>query len=137
VASDCDIVVTNGYPIENQPLKGVWPGNVSLKDGGILVLIAQSMEGNAHHYLGGRFGTDFGGNLWGPPSKPLAQKAKQLLCLSPCLSKVDLDFLGPAGSVLSCKTWADVVMHLLRIYPSVARVAIYPYAAIQMPARSA
>lgn len=82
VASGCDIVVTNAYPIENQPLKGIWPGNVSLREGGILILIAQSPEGIAHHYLAGRHGTAFGGNLWAPSSRPLVDRAKLLVCLS-------------------------------------------------------
>jgi len=38
---DVDIVVSNTYPNENQATKGVWPARVSLKQGGIAVIVTQ------------------------------------------------------------------------------------------------
>ena len=133
VAKDCDIVVTNAYPIENQAIKGSWPSRFSLKEGGIAVMVVQSVEGQAAHYLGGRFGTDYGGKMWGPPQRLLAPQARQLLVCSNYLSRTDLDMFGPAEQVIPCPTWEDVLDHLHTAYPEQAKVAVYPYAAIQYP----
>jgi nickel-dependent lactate racemase len=46
---ECDIVVTNSCPIENQAGKSLWPAKVCLKKGGIAVVVAQSVEGQAIH----------------------------------------------------------------------------------------
>ena len=82
VASDCDVVVTNTYPIENQAAKGIWPPDLSLKEGGVAVVICESVEGQAPHYLGGRFGTDYGGSIWSPVAQCPIRKAGQLLVCS-------------------------------------------------------
>lgn len=133
MAKDCDIVITNAYPIENQVIKGVWPANVSLKEGGIAVIVVQSVEGQALHYLAGRFGTNYGGNMWGAPKQLLVPKAQRVLVCSSYLAKTDLDVYGPADKVIPCTTWGEVLIHLMAAYPQKAKVAIYPYAAIQYP----
>ena len=134
IAGDCDIVVTNAYPIENQIAKGIWPANLSLKEGGLAVVVVQSVEGQAAHYLGGRFGTDYGGKMWGGlPQQLLVPKARRLLVCSEFLAQSDLDMLGPADQVVPCATWGEVLIHLQAAYPQDAKVAVYPYAAIQYP----
>ena len=45
--TECDVVVVNTYPIENQAAKGMWPTERSLKAGGIAVIISQCVEGQA------------------------------------------------------------------------------------------
>jgi nickel-dependent lactate racemase len=133
LATDCDIVVTNAYPIENQVIKGIWPANLSLKDGGRVVVVVQSMEGQALHYLAGRFGTAYGGKMWGAPQGLLVPKAEQLLVCSAYLSRTDLDAYGPPDKVVPCATWGEALIHLMAAYPQKAKVAVYPYAAIQCP----
>ena len=134
IAKECDIVVTNAFPIENQVIKGVWPANLSLKTGGVAVVVVQSVEGQAAHYLAGRFGTTYGGKMWGAPQQLLIPKAQRVLVCSDYLSQTDLDTLGPSDRVVACSTWAEVLIHLLSAYPQNAKVAVYPYAAIQYPA---
>ncbi|RMF92224.1 MAG: nickel-dependent lactate racemase [Nitrospinota bacterium] len=134
VVKDCDIVVTNAFPIENQVIKGVWPARLSLKAGGTAVVVVQSVEGQALHYLAGRFGTNYGGNMWGKPQQLLVPQAGRLLVCSSYLSRTDLDMYGPAEKVIPCSTWAEVLIHLLQDHPQQAKVAVYPYAAIQYPA---
>jgi nickel-dependent lactate racemase len=133
VAKECDIVVTNAYPIENQVIKGVWPANLSLKEGGHAVIVVQSTEGQALHYLAGRFGTSYGGKMWGAPQQLLVPKAQRLLVCSDHLARTDLDVYGPSDKVVPCTTWSEVLIHLMAAYPQRAKVAVYPYAAIQYP----
>lgn len=133
IEKESDIVVMNAYPIENQPLKAIWPGRVALKDGGLAVVIAQSIEGQAPHYLAGRFGTDYGGRMWSPPQKLLVPQADRLIVCSSYLSLNDLDAYGPPEKVVACETWEAVLRCLSESYPGKAKVAVYPYTAIQLP----
>ncbi|MBW1994860.1 MAG: DUF2088 domain-containing protein, partial [Deltaproteobacteria bacterium] len=135
VIKDCDIVVMNTYPIENQMIKGTWPGRLSLKKGGLAVMVVQSLEGQASHYLAGRFGTDYGGRMWGAPTGLIIPQAERLLVCSSYLSRYDLDMYGPSDRVIPCASWAEVLIRLLDAYPKQAKVAVYPYAAIQCPAQ--
>ena len=130
---NADIVVCNTYPIENQATKGVWPARLALKEGGTVVVITQSVEGQALHYLTGRFGSDYGGKLWNPTKAGVSQ-AKRVIVLSDYLSLTDLDRFGPSDSVTGCSTWDDVLRELKTEYPSHADVAVFPYASIQCPA---
>ena len=133
VMKECDIVVMNSYPIENQTLKAVWPGRHGLKENGLGVVITQSVEGLAPHYLAGRFGTDYGGKMWGLPQKLIVPQAERLLVCSSYLSRNDLDTYGPSEKVVPCTTWGEVLLHLVDSYPKQAKVAVYPYASIQLP----
>jgi nickel-dependent lactate racemase len=60
-SKDIDIVVSNVYPTENQARKSVWPAKVSPKEGGIAVIVTQTVEGQALHYLTDRNGTNYVG----------------------------------------------------------------------------
>lgn len=129
---DVDVAVCNTYPIENQATKGVWPARLSLREGGTAVVVTHTVEGQAMHYLTGRFGTDYGGKLWNPDRAGIPQAGKVLVC-SEYISKVDLDRFGPADRVVPCPTWADVRANLEADFPGEARVAVFPCAAIQCP----
>jgi len=128
-----DIVVMNAFPIENQVIKSIWPGRAALKEGGVAVVLTHSVEGQACHYLAGRFGTDYGGKLWGVPRQLLIPQAERMLVCSPYLSRNDLDMYGPEEKVTPCTEWGEVLIHLLDSYPQRAKVAVYPYTAIQLP----
>ena len=134
LAADCDVVVTNTYPIENQAAKGIWPPDLSLKEGGVAVVVCESVEGQAPHYLGGRFGSDYGGKIWSPAEQCPIRKAGQLLVCSRYQSRTDLDVYGPGGNVVPCANWSEVLSHLTARFPQGAKAAVYPYAAIQLPA---
>ena len=129
---DMDIVVCNTYPIENQATKGVWPARVSLKEGGTAVVITHTIEGQAMHYLTGRFGSDYGGRLWNA-AKAGIRSAKRVIVYSEYLSRTDLDRFGPQEEVIGCSNWETVIAHLKEDYPDNANVAVFPCAAIQCP----
>ncbi len=133
ILKNSDIVIMNAYPIENQTIKAIWPGRLALKEGGLAVVITQSVEGQALHYLAGRFGTDYGGKLWSLPQRLLIPQAERLIVCSAYLSRSDLDSYGPQEKVTACTNWGEVLLHLLNHYPKQAKVAVYPYTAIQLP----
>ena len=134
MAGDCDVVVTNTYPIENQAVKGIWPPDLSLKEGG-------RRRGDLRE----RRGT--GAALSGRPLRhrlrrqPLVAgravpdpEGGQVLVCSRYQSRTDLDVYGPGGNVVSCANWSEVLIQLTTRFPQGAKAAIYPYAAIQLPA---
>ena len=125
------MAVVNTYPIENQATKGIWPADLSLKEGGVAVAVSESVEGQAPHYLVGRFGSDYGGAIWSPVKECPIRKAALVLVCSRYQSRVDLDVYGP--DVVPCRTWSEVLIHLTQRYPQGAKAAVYPYAAIQLP----
>ena len=133
--ANCDIVVTNSYPIENQAAKCLWPAKLCLKEGGTAVVITHTIEGQALHYLNGRFGTDYGGRLWSKGSGTIPN-AGRILVFSSYLSKTDLDRFGPSDQVVGCETWQETLSHLKSAHPNNAKVAVFPYSAIQCPAES-
>lgn len=133
IARGCDVVVANTYPIESQPMKGIWPARLSIKKNGHVVLISKSITGQAPHYLNGRFGTRHGGKMWGATKKLLIPDANKIFVMSEYHSKTELELFGPGDQVLACETWDEVLANLEKIYPDKAKVALYPYAAIQCP----
>jgi nickel-dependent lactate racemase len=128
-----DIVVANAYPMENQMMRSIWPARVSLKKGGFFVVVSQGGGGPILHKLSGRFGTHYGGKLWRTPPRPLLPGAERLLICSSYISRTELDEWGSADKTLLCRTWEEVLGQLTAAYPKKAKVAVYPYAPIQIP----
>jgi nickel-dependent lactate racemase len=133
IARECDIVVANAYPMENQMKRSIWPARVSLRKGGVFVVVSQSGGGPILHNLSGRFGTHYGGKLWRTPPKPLLPGAERVLICSSHISRNELDDWGSPDETLLCRTWEEVLDQLTAAYPKKARVAVYPYAPIQIP----
>jgi len=134
---DADVVVTNSYPDESQPYRGIWCVARSLKEGGDVVLVAHSKVGQNLHQLGSRFGSDYGGR--GFRHRPGAvypglEKAARILFLSPEMSKYERDGFGPQDKLVWCKDWAQVLAELAARHGVGTKVAVYPYATIQLPA---
>jgi len=129
---NADIVVTNGYPQEDEAGKAFWAANASVKEGGDVVIVAQSPEGETHHYVYGVFGTRYGGHLWSPP-KSRVPKAKRVMVLGKYKSKKDIGSFGVPEQTLWLKTWKEALEELKNDYPGKATVAVYPYASIQNP----
>jgi nickel-dependent lactate racemase len=132
-ALNADLVITNGYPQEDESVKALWAANASVKEGGTVVVVAQSPEGMIHHYVRGRFGTRYGGRLFDPPTRPRVPKAKRLIIYSEYPSKRDTHWFGPSETVTWLTSWEEVLEEVKRDQGSEPRVAVYPYAAIQCP----
>jgi hypothetical protein len=54
--------------------------------------------------------------------------------MSPIMSRYDMHDIGPSEKVIWCKTWGDVLAELGNRNGSGTKVAVYPYAPLQMPA---
>ena len=134
MARDTDIVVANSYPDESQLIRAVWCVPYSLRDGGDVVLLTHSYEGQNLHQFAGRFGTDYGGRGFNPQRIPGAlEKAGRIIVLAPRLSKYDRMAIGPDQKVTWCQSWAEVLALLAATHGPGTRVGVYPYAPLQMP----
>ncbi|MFB0543702.1 MAG: lactate racemase domain-containing protein, partial [Candidatus Bathyarchaeia archaeon] len=127
---EMEVVVANSYPGEAG--KASWAPSASLKEGGDVVIIHNYIQGSIHHHVYGQFGRAHGGHLGrfprqAPPRSPFP-KAKRVIYLSQWHSKRDMN---PTATYV--KTWAEVLEILKQDQGERAKVAVYPYCAIQMP----
>lgn len=131
-AEDCDIVVVNAYPQEEQPGKGMWAAHLSLKEGGDVVVVAVHPRGlSLPHYLFGRFGTDYTGRGQRRGYQVHLPKARRVLLLCDAPSRADIEYFAPPEQLTVCRTWAEVERELTAGHRGPTRVAVYPCAAIQ------
>ncbi len=131
-AENADIVVMNAYPQNRQASSSLRWARSSLRDGGSAVLIAQHPDAmSTFHYLHERW--DYEGHpywdLMESDDKPVEQAA-QLIVFSQYMQKRDVNRIS-ARHVHLARSWDDVVQLLEGHHGAEARVAVYPYAAIQ------
>ncbi len=136
-AKDADVVVSNAYPDESQFARATWCVPLSLRDGGDVVMVIQSHEGQNLHQYGGQFGSDYGGRGWAPGLRArLLEKAERVLVFAPFLSMYDRVELGhPKKRIIWCKDWGEVLAELATRHGAGTRVAVYPYATLQTQMR--
>ena len=137
VTQEADVVVSNTYPDESQFMRSTWCVPLSLNEGGDVVMVIQSHEGQNLHQYGGQFGSDFGGRGWVPGLRAkLLAKAERVLVFAPFLSMYDRMELGaPKKQVVWCKDWGEVLAELAMGHGLGTKVAVYPYASLQTPLR--
>ena len=134
---DADILVSNTYPDECQAIRATWPVPRSLKEGGDVVLVTHSYDGQNLHQFAGRFGTNYGGRGYTPRRVGgNLTKANRVIVLAPNLSWNDRESIGPPEKVEWYRTWAEVLADLASRHGPGARVAVYPYAPLQIPVSS-
>jgi len=132
---DVEILVANSYPDEGQIGRATWCIPVSLREGGDVVLLTHSHEGQNLHQWSSRFGKDYGGRGCVPGQRYRnLGKAGRIIVLAPHMSRYDLDDIGPREKVVWCKSWAEVLAELAGRHGSGTRVGVYPYAPLQVPA---
>ena len=111
---------------------GCVPG--SLHEGGDVVLLTHSHEGQTLHQLSGRFGTDYGGRTYTPGRVyRYIEKAANIIVVAPHLSRYDRDMIGPQEKLTWCKTWAEALAELAGKHGPGTKVGVYPYAPLQVP----
>ena len=135
LAENADVVIANSYPDESQMGRSLRCSLPSLKEGGDLVLIIHSPDGQVLHQYSGRFGTDYGGRNYKPgqPSNRL-DKVNRIVVMAPCLSKCDRESIGPVEKITLCRNWSEVLADLCSRHGAGTKAAVYPYAALQNPA---
>jgi len=127
LTTECDIVVANSYPVDDEAMKVTSVINGSLKEGGDVVLITNSPEGqmSLRHYISCRFGRNYDKCLYS--NGDIYPKAKRLFILSDYPSRNDSDEFGPREKVISTKSWDEILKELTNTYGSNAKVAVYPH----------
>jgi nickel-dependent lactate racemase len=131
MVEDADVLVTNSYPDESQLGRAFWCISRSLREGGDVVVLSHSRDGQNLHQLSGRFGSDYGGRGFNPArGTPALDKIGQMIIMSPILSEYD----RPRGdNVTWCKTWAETLAELAARHGPGTKVGVFPYAPLQMP----
>jgi len=137
IQDDADIVVGNGYPMDNEAYKAFGICTASVREGGDVVILIHSPQGCVGHYLNGRFGTTYGGRAatpwssWGGKgmTKP-PWKMRRIIVMSPQYALMDKWYYG-TGSIW-LKTWHEVLDKLTLIHGGDATVAVYPCSPIQI-----
>lgn len=138
VVQDADVVVVNGYPMENEAYKVFSIAVESVREGGDVVVLLRTPEGSRGHYYNGRFGVDYGGRGWSPEvylKKPW--KMRRVIVVSPWHSLAEEWYFG-AGSQW-VKSWDQALTILFERHDRLdqAKVAVYPYAPIQISKKTA
>ena len=132
--ADADVLVLNSYPDEFQMVRSMECIPGSLKDGGDVVLITHSFEGESLHQMSTRFGTDYGGRTYTPSRiYHYIEKAAKIIVVAPHLSWCDRDMIGPKEKLTWCKTWAEALAELMGRHGPGTKVGVYPYAPLQVP----
>jgi lactate racemase len=134
---DADIVVVNSYPDESQVGRSFWPIDASLRPGGDAVLICYSWEGQNMVQAASRFGSAFGGRLWEhnlPSRFRKLAKAERVFLLAEHLSRYDREDIAPPDKLVWQRDWRNILAELVGTHGRKAKVAVYPYAALQIPA---
>jgi nickel-dependent lactate racemase len=129
-----DLMVVNAFPVEETPIKALWPAEDFLKKDGDVILIWQNLDGRVTHYLVGTWGSDYGGRKWRAPGPFRFPHAKRLFIYSEYLSKEERNWWGPEDRVFWYRDWSKLIDALKPEYKPGTRVAIYPYATLQTPA---
>ncbi|MFH1485146.1 MAG: lactate racemase domain-containing protein [Chloroflexota bacterium] len=129
-ADDADISITNAYSKASEAMIAFRFGaSYVKKNGGALVLIANTPSGQVTHYLSGAFGKALGGKLWG--KRQLPENVKKFIVLTSYIDRGAGAWLGPAEDIIWAKTWEEVLSELRRDYPGHAKVAVIPDGTIQ------
>jgi nickel-dependent lactate racemase len=133
-----DVLISSPYPCESQLARATWPIPLSLRPGGDVVLIAHSPTGQCLHHLGSPFGTDYGGPMYVPGEEyHNLETVGQCLIVAPQMSRYALRWVGWARKVIRFRTWDEALSNLTTKHGPGTRAGVYPYAALQFPAKDA
>ncbi len=129
LSENADVVIANSYPDEGQISRSLRYVGACIRDGGDLVVVNHSYEGQNLHQMSSRFGTDFGGRAYNANRFDAAvKKAARIFVLAPHLSKYDRDVIGPAEKVIWRKTWAEILAELVVKNGDGTKATVLPYA---------
>jgi len=148
MVSDADIVVANCYFKANEILLA--PGVASpllSREGGDMVIITVTPEGQINHYLARSFGKNFGGRGWRAAgaairsgeglnvsearNKSLPRNTKRLTIMAPYPDRVGGDWVAPYELINWARSWPEVIQKLENQYGDKAKVAVIPDATAQ------
>ncbi len=120
-----DIVVTNAYAKPSEAVISTIIAIRSVKpDGGTIVMLMNSPEGQINHYLMGRFGKEYGGRQYNP--RPPIPPLFKLIIMNPQKDMTCTDLSIDGRSAIWAKDWGEVMGHLKALHPDGATVAVFP-----------
>jgi len=126
-----DVLVLNAYSKANEASVALSGLLTPLrKEGGDVVLIWNTPEGQICHYTGRSFGKDRGGRLWGP-RKTLPPRVRRMITVGPNIGRACLDWIGPADQVIRVRRWPDALSLLKEWHGERPKVGVVPDATIQ------
>jgi len=130
--ADADVVVANAYLKENQAVAAMGIAAHAVRDGGTVVLIVDSPEGQNAHYLYGKFGKNLGGRLWSRP--PSYSKKMTVVVYSRYKERDPMLEIADPEHLIWTKTWSETI-EAVAASTNVSRpkVAVFPAAGIQVP----
>jgi len=123
------LVIANAFAKANEMPIALGVGARALKrDGGTLVIIANSPEGQVVHYLLGRFGRDYGGRQY-PVSR--IPDTIDLIIMAPYRDKTFADWFANPDKVTWTRDWSQTLELLNGRFPDSVEVAVIPNATMQ------
>lgn len=124
-----DVVVSNAFVKANEMPIAVALARMALKpEGGTVVVIADSPEGQVVHYLLGRFGKSHGGRMH--PVRRLPDNFK-LIIMAPCLDRTFGDWFANPEVISFSKTWEQTLELLAGEHGPGTQAAVLPNATMQ------
>ena len=129
--ADADVVIANAYLKENQAVAAMGIAAHAVRDGGTVVLIVDSPEGQNAHYLYGKFGKNLGGNLWS--RSPSYSKKMTVIVHSRYKERDPLLEIAHPEHLIWTKTWGETIEAVAAsTNASRPKVAVFPAAGIQV-----
>lgn len=126
-----DILILNAFSKANEAAVALQETPKLLKkEGGEVVLICNTPEGQICHYTARSFGKNLGGRLWGP-RKTLPGRVKKMITVGSCMDVASLDMMGPVDEIKRVKGWSEALQILKCTHGRRAKVSIVPDATIQ------
>jgi nickel-dependent lactate racemase len=130
-SADADVVIANAYLKENQAVAAMNIATHAVRDGGTVVLIVNSPEGQNPHYLYGKFGKNLGGNLWSRPAS--CHKKATMVIYSRYKERDPLLEIADPEHLVWTKTWSETIEAVsASTNVSIPKVAVFPAAGIQV-----
>jgi nickel-dependent lactate racemase len=129
---NADVVIANTFLKANQAVNAMPIAMEAVKEGGIIVLIVNSPEGQCTHYLYGKFGKNYGGILWS--RSPFYKKKATIVVFSLYKEKISLLEIADENSLIRTKNW-DEVSEIIKSLTNKQnpKVVIFPSADTQIP----
>ncbi len=127
--SNKDLAIANTFVKANEMTIGVYSAILALKEfQGTAVVIADSPEGQAIHYLLGRWGRNYGGRQYPVTQVP---DSLNLIVLAPHYDKTFGDWFANPERITWTRSWEETLELLERDFGPGSEVAVIPNASMQ------
>ncbi len=131
MAKEADVVIANCYlKADEMVIASGAAAPLLSQNGGDMILIAITPEGQVNHYLIRTYGKNIGGRAWFRKTG-LPRNTKKLTIMSPYSDRVGADWVAPYEHVTWAKTWTEVINDLKSRYGDNTKVTVVPDATVQ------